>query len=228
MELQGAFQIREKFTTMRPWHPPCCGCRSMLRRVPWVVLLVACSPVVRYDLGPGTRGDGSAHDASRDELPRDALADGLPGDAARGEAGDSSPLDAADGATLDAPPSDATTDGSPDATPDATSGALHPDLVLPDPGGETCDAPGNTTVCPFLEVCRIASATSGRCETCEGCGNLFDPCVTNRDCDILFQCFQGYCTNICPLGTYYCGPIEDCIDVGHVTHGVCKPAPFGD
>ena len=38
------------------------------------------------------------------------------------------------------------------------------------------------------------------------------------------QCiFCSQCTNICPLGTFYCGPVEDCLDIGHPTYGVCRP-----
>jgi hypothetical protein len=25
------------------------------------------------------------------------------------------------------------------------------------------------------------------------------------------------------FGTFECGPVEDCLDVGHPTHGVCDP-----
>jgi hypothetical protein len=69
----------------------------------------------------------------------------------------------------------------------------------------------------------LKDSSTGVCESCDACGNLFDPCTTGRDCDILFQCYQGQCTNICPLGTTFCGAPDDCIDVGHPTYGVCKP-----
>jgi hypothetical protein len=54
------------------------------------------------------------------------------------------------------------------------------------------------------------------------CGNLNAPCTTSQECDILFQCYKGKCRNICPLGTSYCGPPDDCLNVGNDTYGVCK------
>jgi hypothetical protein len=39
----------------------------------------------------------------------------------------------------------------------------------------------------------------------------------------LFSCYAGRCTNFCTLGTVECGPVEDCLDIGHPTHGVCDP-----
>jgi hypothetical protein len=100
---------------------------------------------------------------------------------------------------------------------------MDPGLVLPGPGGASCTTPGSSTSCGYLEVCRIAGPNSGRCESCDNCGNLGAYCTTNRDCDILFQCYQHTCTNICPLGTSYCGPVADCLDVGNSKYGVCKP-----
>ena len=77
--------------------------------------------------------------------------------------------------------------------------------------------------CPGIAVCRFFSATEGRCESRTECGNLGASCTDGTDCDILFACFEGRCTKICPLGTFYCGPVDDCLDVGHPTHGVCRP-----
>lgn len=77
--------------------------------------------------------------------------------------------------------------------------------------------------CPGISVCRFYTAEEGRCESCDTCGNLNAPCTEGTDCDILFACYAGRCTNICQLGTFSCGPIEDCLDVGHATHGVCDP-----
>jgi hypothetical protein len=39
----------------------------------------------------------------------------------------------------------------------------------------------------------------------------------------VFQCFEGRCTNFCHLGTYECGPIPNCVNVGHPTIGMCQP-----
>jgi hypothetical protein len=104
-----------------------------------------------------------------------------------------------------------------------TSSALDPALGLPDPSGTPCSTPGYGTGCPSGQICRISDANAGRCEGCSPCGNLNVSCAKSSDCDILFQCYAGKCTNICPLGTSYCGSVADCLDVGHATHGVCKP-----
>ncbi len=103
------------------------------------------------------------------------------------------------------------------------TGALDPNLSLPNPAGQPCNTPGYGTGCPSLQVCRISGPNQGTCETCTQCGNLGAFCSSSSQCDILFQCYLGKCTNICPLGTSYCGPPQDCINVGHATHGVCKP-----
>jgi hypothetical protein len=55
------------------------------------------------------------------------------------------------------------------------------------------------------------------------CGNLNAACDASDQCDILFMCFQGQCTNFCALGTTECGAPQDCVDIGHPTHGVCRP-----
>jgi hypothetical protein len=100
---------------------------------------------------------------------------------------------------------------------------LDPLLDLPAPSGAPCSTPGLETRCPALEVCRIDSATGGRCEGCTSCNNLGKPCSQSSDCDILFQCYAGVCANICPLGTQYCGAVTNCLDVGNATYGVCRP-----
>ena len=158
--------------------------------------------VVTWACGPQPRGFES-HDASPGSPPP---SDGSPGGIA-------------DGAVV---PSDGAAAPIDSPTP---SGGLDPDLVLPNPGGQVCDDPGaiGSPECPAIEVCRMFSPTEGRCETCFACGNLGDFCTATDQCDILFECFQGSCTNFCTLGTFECGPIEDCIHVGHATRGVCRP-----
>jgi hypothetical protein len=160
--------------------------------------LAACAAGVSSDLG-------SEDDI---DLPRRTRPDGggAPLDSAAGPPATAAGQDGGGGTTVDAA-----------AGPPATG--MHVDLKLPS-AGAVCSPPG--TSCPGIEVCRIATKTQGRCEGCTSCGNLHAPCSANTDCDILFQCFKGRCTNICPLGTSYCGPVEDCVDVGHATHGVCR------
>lgn len=110
-------------------------------------------------------------------------------------------------------------------SPDSGGGGdpLSPFLSLPDPSGQVCTTPGSFGECPSIQVCRFFDSEDGRCETCEPCGNLNAACTDSSECDILFMCFTGRCTNFCQLGTFGCGPIEDCIDIGHPTHGVCRP-----
>lgn len=109
-----------------------------------------------------------------------------------------------------------------DTTASGGGTPLDPDLDVPD-DGEACTTPGSLNECPGIAVCRFYTAEEGRCESCDTCGNLGAPCTEGTDCDILFACYAGRCTNICPLGTSYCGPVEDCLDVGHPTQGVCDP-----
>jgi len=145
------------------------------------------------------------------------------------------PIDARAGA-IDARPSGSTPDAAddaPDANDDpgtadarvdgAPGGGLDPDLALPDPSGTVCHAPGSSTGCALGEVCRYFTPSEGRCESCVDCGNLHASCVKTADCDILFECFQGTCTNFCTLGGGECGNPADCVAIGHPTRGVCKP-----
>jgi hypothetical protein len=166
-----------------------------------------------------TAGDADARD---DGLPDDAAADAD----ADADSRDDGPRDDGwgdDGSPDDAARDDAARDDAArdDAAPDA--GSLDPDLELPDPSGAPCSTPGSMTECPGIEVCRFFTPAEGRCESCEPCGNLGDYCTRSSECDILFMCYAGACTNICPLGTMYCGPVEDCLDIGHPTYGVCRP-----
>jgi len=140
-----------------------------------------------------------------------------------------------DSNTTDADTTSATDPSAGSTTADPTSGGestgvdptgagtpLDPNLDVPDEG-ESCSFPGNLNECPGIAVCRYYTAEEGRCESCDTCGNLGASCTEGTDCDILFSCYAGRCTNFCELGTFNCGPVEDCLDIGHPTHGVCDP-----
>jgi hypothetical protein len=100
---------------------------------------------------------------------------------------------------------------------------LDPSLVLPDPSGAPCADPGSLTECSGSQVCRISSTTGGACEGCTNCGNLHAPCTADADCDILFQCYLGFCDGFCQLSTpQECGAPSDCTNVGNSTTGICK------
>ena len=102
---------------------------------------------------------------------------------------------------------------------------LDPELSLPDPSGQVCDAPGiGSPECPVGEVCRFFTSTEGRCESCTAgtCGHAGDSCSATNQCDILFECYQGQCRSFCTLGTLACGTVDDCINIGHATRGVCR------
>ncbi|MGE0786357.1 MAG: hypothetical protein AB7S26_11760 [Sandaracinaceae bacterium] len=164
------------------------------------------------DAGPGGIDAGRAvmdasatHDAGRDA------------GTATHDAGRDAGASMSDAGRADASTRDAGTDGGP------PGGALDPRLSPADPSGAPCSDPGSLSACPGIEVCRFYSATEGRCESCGPCGNLNAFCASSAECDILFMCFSGRCTNFCTLGTYECGAITDCIDIGHPTRGVCRP-----
>ncbi len=111
---------------------------------------------------------------------------------------------------------------SSDGSDSAAGTPLDPLLDIPD-GGQQCDYPGDLNECPGIAVCRFATVEYGLCESCEQCGNLNAACTQGDECDILFSCYAGHCTNFCTLGTFECGPVEACLDVGHPTRGVCDP-----
>lgn len=115
--------------------------------------------------------------------------------------------------------------GSSDGGSGTSAGGtpLDPQLDIPE-GGRMCQNPGDLQECPGIAVCRFATVEYGLCESCDACGNLGAPCVEGTDCDILFECYAGSCTNFCTLGTFECGPVEACLDIGHPTRGVCDPA----
>lgn len=156
-------------------------------------------------LDAGSRADGPGLDARAADAP--GASDAGRTDAGRTDTG------AGDAGRFDA--------GRDAASP---TGTLDPRLDIPPAGAPVCSTPGaSCSAGGDPGVCRFFSATEGRCESCSDCGNLGASCTDGTECDILFACFAGRCTNICPLGTFYCGPVEDCLDVGHPTYGVCRP-----
>jgi len=166
-----------------------------------VVLLVLAGGCASGRNNGGSNGDGHV----------DAPA-GTPSDAASGDAAASAD------ARIDGPP-------TPIDGPGGGGGSgLDPELEIPDPSGQFCDEPGRMgTECPAGEVCRYFTSTEGRCEGCTTCGNLGAACTATDQCDILFECFRGQCTNFCTLNTPECGAPADCVDIGHATRGVCRP-----
>jgi hypothetical protein len=177
-----------------------------------LAMIAGCSNDRRRSGSDGARPDGGPIDAARADAPgRDAPGLDAPGVDAPG-------VDApgVDAPGVDAPGVDAGTRdaGSPDG------GALDPRVSPADPSGTPCDRPGGRGDCASLEVCRFYSASEGRCETCEPCGNLGASCTSSDQCDILFVCFDGRCSNICQLDPPDCFP---CMNIGHPTHGVCPP-----
>lgn len=111
-----------------------------------------------------------------------------------------------------------------DAAPDTpVETPLDPSVSVPPADNEPCDTPGAMFECSGIAICRLYSAESSRCESCEPCGNLYAPCSSSSECDILFTCFEGYCSAMCSFETpQTCGVPTNCIDVGHPTHGVCR------
>lgn len=178
----------------------------------------------------GTRGrdaGASPHDAAPPGLDGGVRPDAGPAGLDAGPTGsDAGPMGFDAGPMgFDAGPTarDAGPVGSDAGPGPSDAGALSPELGLPDPSGAPCTSPGSLGECPGIEVCRFFTPAEGRCESCAPCGNLGDSCGASAECDILFMCFRGRCTNFCTLGTFECGPIEDCLDVGHPTRGVCRP-----
>lgn len=165
----------------------------------WVIFLVVAAACASGRAGDGP--NGGQHDAPP----------GSPKDAA------TKPTDAkVDPPKLDAPV-------MIDAPGGGGGGGLDPDLELPASTGQVCDEPGRgAPECPAGEVCRFYTSTEGRCEGCTTCGNLNAPCSATDECDILFECYKGSCTNFCTLGTVQCGAVADCINIGHATRGVCR------
>ena len=100
---------------------------------------------------------------------------------------------------------------------------MDPDLGLPDGNGPPCSNVGASCNADGEPgVCRIYSQDEGRCESCTGCVGLDQPCQQSSDCDIIFQCYQGTCHNLCDRGFGCSGEPEWCVDVGSGEYGVCE------
>jgi hypothetical protein len=160
----------------------------------------------------GEASDGSSSGATDAGTGEASSSSATAGDSSGGDATGASASASSEGSSESASDTSATGDGAP----------LDPELDIPN-GGEECTTPGDLNECPGIAVCRFATTEHGLCESCDDCGNLNAPCVEGTDCDILFSCYAGRCTNFCTLGTSECGPVEDCLDIGHPTHGVCDP-----
>jgi hypothetical protein len=217
---------------VQPRPAPTVSLQPMRSAVPtWLLVLAACT------VGPGgSFPDGGATAAT-------TVSSTAQGTASEGSDGGTLGSDPASSSSADAGTTAADTTGDPtdpstgdavtgDASTSPVSGSessdsgagtpLDPLLDIPDVG-EQCDYPGDLQSCPGIAVCRFATAEYGLCESCDACGNLNAPCAEGTDCDILFSCYAGHCTNFCTLGTFECGPVEACLDVGHPTRGVCDP-----
>lgn len=179
--------------------------------------------------GAGSSGSNGFSGGNSGSSGNSGQSSGSSGSGGASGSGGSSGSSGSSGASgnVDAGSKDSGGGGNKDAGPppvDSGNGGLDPLLSLPDPSGVPC-VPGLASEigCPALSVCRLSSPSGGRCESCTDCGNLGNSCSSGKDCDILFECYAGKCVNFCLLGSYNCGPIENCVNVGHPTLGVCKP-----
>ena len=147
---------------------------------------------------------------------------------AEGQTGFLAPDGASGGTDLrdadpDAPGPSSTGDGAADVSaPDAGDKVLDSELDVPPGSDVTCYEPGTQNSCAAGAICRIATTTGGRCEQCRPCGPVRAACTESAQCELLLQCYKGHCAQVCRLGTTVCGAVSDCLDVGHVTHGVCR------
>ena len=205
-------------------------------------LLLGCRHEVLSGVGPGLGGDADDDDGGTgvftsgisgpggdgdETTAMDASTAGLEPPTTSGPAGSTSGDDDGSTSGADSSAGGSTAGAAEDSSSSSGSAIagdpLDADLDIPE-GGEECDTPGSLGECPFLEVCRFYNSEQSMCEGCESCGNLGAFCNEGTDCDILFVCFENRCTNICQLGTTECGPVDDCIDVGHPSHGACDPS----
>lgn len=187
------------------------------RALPYIVGLVVASFAVAGCTDTDRRRRGLPADAGSSAVADSAMTDSRVAD---GAVADSR---VADSAPVDSGVRDSAVDSAALDSSAADGGPLDPSLSPADPSGTACATPGSMGECPGIAVCRFYTSAEGRCESCELCGNLGGSCSSSDECDILFVCYSGRCSNICPLGTSFCGPPDACLNVGHPTHGVCDP-----
>jgi hypothetical protein len=131
------------------------------------------------------------------------------------------------GATTSTGGTTTSTGGSTTSTGGGTTstggGGLDPLLAPADGSGPPCADPGSYSECPDYGACRFYTSTEARCEDPTDGKGLDAPCSASAECDILFVCYNGACENFCHLGTYECGSIGDCLDIGYQfgNLGVC-------
>jgi hypothetical protein len=129
--------------------------------------------------------------------------------------------DAAAPDDLSTPPAGADLARADFAVPPDLSTGLDPAVSVPPESNMPCTRPGDLNECG-LGVCRFYSPTENRCEQCGECRGRNMPCTTSFDCDILFQCFGGFCRAFCMLGGTECGGLpQHCIAIGNSTFGLC-------
>lgn len=110
-----------------------------------------------------------------------------------------------------------------DAAPDGANTGLSPDLSLAADDGTICaDGALGYGGCGAGQACRFYSPSENHCDPVGG-ALLGDSCADSSECDSLFVCFMGQCSNFCTLGTTECGAPTDCVDVGHPNKGACLP-----
>lgn len=190
----------------------------------FVLLFRACAegegvqPISNNDGGLDASGDGGSAGKGGAAGPDGTAGSGGGGGESGGGGAAGGDASGSGGSTSDAPSSD-----SSDAPPTHEAGGMDPGLSLPGASGQTCYVFGSSGECPIGQVCRLFSPSEGRCEACTPpCGKIGASCTSSAACDILFQCFLGACTDFCRIGQK-CGAVDDCVNVGHPTGGVCPP-----
>ncbi len=99
---------------------------------------------------------------------------------------------------------------------------LSPLLVLPTPGGASCDpATGSSQCSPGSTTCRISSPNGGTCDAITMGHEGGFPCTLDSDCDDTLQCYNGTCHVLCTSTP--CAGGCACFPVGNATVGLCCP-----